>query len=253
MTGIGFPTLVPQNGVNALVVADVDGVKISNLLFDAGTVNSPVLLTIGTAGSHVNHAANPSSVQDVFFRIGGAVAGVSTASLIVNSDNTIVDDIWAWRADHGSAPTGWTINKAANGLIVNGNNVLATGLFVEHYQNYEVIWNGNGGETIFFQNEMPYDPSTQAEWRIGADGYAAYKVANTVTTHQAWGMGSYCFFNVNNTIQADRAFEVPATPGVQFHSLLTVSLSQGVIDHVINDTGGPTPTNVVPVDLVSFP
>ena len=66
-------------------------------------------------------------------------------------------------------------------------------------------------------------------------------------------MGSYCFFNVNNTIQADRAFEVPATPGVQFHSLLTVSLTQGVIDHVINETGGPTPTNVVPVDLVSFP
>jgi hypothetical protein len=253
VTGIGFPTLVPQNGVNAMVVDDVDGVKISNLLFDAGTVNSRALLTIGTARSHVNHAANPSSVQDVFFRIGGAVAGLATNSLIVNSDNTIIDDIWAWRADHGSAPTGWTINKAATGLIVNGNHVLATGLFVEHYQNYDVIWNGNGGETIFFQNEMPYDPPTQAEWRIGANGFAAYKVANTVTTHQAWGTGSYCFFNVNNTIMADRAFEVPATPGVQFHSLLTVSLAEGVIDHVINETGGPTPLNVVPVDLVSFP
>jgi hypothetical protein len=255
VTGIGFPTLVPNGGVNALIVDDVDGVKISNLLFDAGTVNSPVLVTVGTAGSHVNHAADPSSVQDVFFRIGGAVAGISTTSLIVNSDNTIIDHIWAWRADHGVVPTGWTINMAANGLIVNGDNVLATGLFVEHYQNYEVLWNGNGGETIFFQNEMPYDPPTQAAWRNGANGYAAYKVADTVTSHQGWGMGSYCFFNVNPTIQADHGFEVPVAPGVQFHSLLTVSLGgMGMIDNVIDNTGGPTEgTGTLPVTLVSFP
>ncbi|MDB6008430.1 MAG: Coagulation factor 5/8 type domain protein [Gammaproteobacteria bacterium] len=254
VTGIGFPTLVPNGGVNALMVDDLDGVKISNLLFDAGTLNSPALLTLGTPGSHVNHAANPSSVQDVFFRIGGAVAGVSTTSLIVNSDDTIIDHIWAWRADHGVVPTGWTINMAANGLIVNGDNVLATGLFVEHYQNYEVLWNGNGGETIFFQNEMPYDPPTQATWRLGANGYAAYKVADGVTSHQGWGMGSYCFFNVNPTIQADRGFEVPVAPGVQFHSLLTVPLGGGMIDNVINSTGGPAQgTSAVPVSVVSFP
>ena len=55
------------------------------------------------------------------------------------------------RADHGVAPVGWTINTADNGLIVNGNNVEATGLFVEHFQKNEVQWNGNGGKTIFFQ------------------------------------------------------------------------------------------------------
>ena len=254
VTGIGFPTLVPNGGVNALVVDDVDGVKISNLLFDAGTVNSPALVTIGTAGSHVNHTADPPSVQDVFFRVGGAVAGISTTSLIVNSDNTLIDHIWAWRADHGAVPTGWTINMAANGLIVNGNDVLATGLFVEHYQNYQVLWNGNGGETIFFQNEMPYDPPTQTTWRAGANGYAAYKVADTVTSHQGWGMGSYCYFNVNPSIQADRGFEVPVAAGVQFHSLLTVPLGAGMIDNVINTTGGPAEgTNAVPVDVVSFP
>ena len=254
ITGIGFPTLVPNNGVNAITVDDVDGVKISNLLFDAGTVNSPALLTIGTEGSHVSHSADPSSVQDVFFRIGGALAGVATTSLIVNSDDTLIDHIWAWRADHGTAPTGWTINMGANGLIVNGDNVLATGLFVEHYQNYEVIWNGNGGETIFFQNEMPYDPPDQATWRTGANGYAAYKVADTVPSHLGYGMGSYCYFHVNPSVQADRAFEVPATPGVQFHSLLTVPLGDGMIDHVINETGGPAEgTNAVPVNVVSFP
>jgi hypothetical protein len=253
--GIGFPTLVPDNGVDAMSVSDVDGVKVAGLLFDAGTVNSQALLTIGAAGSSASHAANPTTVQDVYFRIGGAVAGKATNSLVVNSHNTIVDHIWAWRADHGSAPTGWTVNTADTGMVVNGNNVLATGLFVEHYQKYNVVWNGQGGKTIFFQNEMPYDPPNQATWRSGANGYAAYKVADAVTSHEAWGLGSYCYFNVNPSIHADRGFEVPNNANVKFHSVFTVSLGGvGVIDHVINNTGGPAQgTSTIPVNVVSFP
>jgi len=72
--------------------------------------------------------------------------------------------------------------------------------------------------TYFFQNENPYDPPTQSAWMNGGtNGYAAYEVAPSVTTHQAWGVGSYCFFNVNNAIINDHAFEAPNTAGVQFH------------------------------------
>ena len=254
--GVGFPTLIPVNGVNTMQTADVDGVRIDGLLFDAGTTNSQALLTVGTQGSAVSHASNPASVQDVFFRIGGDIAGKATNSLVVNENNTLVNDIWAWRADHGNAGTvGWTTNTAATGLIVNGNNVLATGLFIEHYQNYEVEWNGNGGETIFLQNENPYDPPNQAAWMNGStDGYAAYEVAPTVTTHQAYGLGSYCYFNVNPAVVNDHAFQAPNTPGVQLHDLLTVSLGGvGVIEHVVNEIGGATPSNTTPVDVTSFP
>ena len=59
---------------------------------------------------------------------------------------------------------GWTLNTADTGVIVSGDNVTAYGLFVEHYQKYEVVLNGNGGTDIFFQNEMPYDPPSQAAW-----------------------------------------------------------------------------------------
>ncbi|OKI16443.1 hypothetical protein A6A07_10470 [Streptomyces sp. CB03911] len=255
--GIGYPTFVPDNGVNAMQVADVDGVRIKGLLFDAGTVNSQALLTVGPSGSGASHAANPTTVQDVFFRIGGQLAGKATNSLVVNSGNTVIDHIWAWRADHGNAGTiGWTTNTADTGLIVNGNNVLATGLFVEHYQKYEVIWNGQGGRTIFFQNENPYDVPNQAAWKSSAsvNGYAAYKVGDNVTSHEAWGLGSYCYFNVNPAVANYHAFEVPNNSGVKFHSLLTVSLNyQGTITHVINDTGAVTPTGTSPVNLVSYP
>jgi hypothetical protein len=254
--GIGMPTLIPIGGVDTMHVADVDGVRIDGLLFDAGTTNSNTLLQIGPAGSSANHASNPISVQDTFFRIGGDIAGQATNSLVVNSNNTLINDIWAWRADHGNSGTvGWTVNTAAHGMVVNGNNVLATGLFVEHYQQQEVQWFGNGGETIFFQNENPYDPPNQAAWMNGStDGYAAYEVGPNVTTHQAYGLGSYCYFNVNPAVVNDHAFEAPNTSGVQFHDLLTVSLGDvGLINHVINSTGAVTPTNTTPSTVTSYP
>jgi hypothetical protein len=254
--GIGMPTLIPIGGVDTMHVADVDGVRIDGIIFDAGTTNSNTLLQIGPAGSLANHAANPISVQDTFFRIGGDIAGQATNSLVVNSNNTLIDDIWAWRADHGNSGTvGWTINTAQHGLIVNGNNVLATGLFVEHYQNYQVQWYGNGGETIFFQDEMPYDPPNQAAWMNGSsDGYASYEVGPNVTSHTAYGLGSYCYFNVNPAVVADHAFETPTGSGIHFHDILTVSLGGvGVIEHVINETGGATPSNTTPVDITTFP
>jgi hypothetical protein len=252
--GVGYPTIIPDNGVTAMSVADVDGVKLAGLLFDAGTVTSPVLLQVGPNGSSAGHAGNPTSIQDVFFRIGGAGAGSATTSLVVNSGNTLIDHIWAWRADHGTG-VGWTVNTADTGLIVNGANVMAYGLFVEHYQKYEVVWNGNGGRTVFLQNEMPYDPPNQSAWRTGANGYAAYKVADTVSNHEAWGLGSYCYFNVDPSIHADHGFEAPINSGVRFHDLLTVSLGgNGTIDNVINNTGAAaTGTATVPVDLVSYP
>jgi hypothetical protein len=255
VVGLGFATLVPENGITAMTVADVKGVKIAGLLFDAGPVNSDALLELGTKNAHKSDPADPTSLHDVFFRIGGAAAGKATTSLVVNSDNVILDHIWAWRADHGNG-VGWTVNTADTGVVVNGDDVIAYGLFVEHYQRYNVVWNGENGRTIFFQNEMPYDPPNQAAWtHDGVNGFAAYKIADDVQTHEAWGLGSYCFFNVDPTIHATRAFEVPVTPGVKLHDILTVSLGGvGTIDHVVNDTGAAAQgAATIPVNIVSFP
>ena len=146
MLGLGFPTLVPTDGDAAMTVADVTGVKLAGLMFDAGPVNSSVLLQVGTKNAHKSDPADPTTLSDVFLRIGGATPGKATTSLVVNSDDVLLDDIWAWRADHGNG-VGWTANTADTGVIVNGDDVTAYGLFVEHYQRYEVIWNGENGRS----------------------------------------------------------------------------------------------------------
>jgi hypothetical protein len=263
--GLGYPTLVPTHGNVTMDVANVPGVKLSGLLFDAGTINSPILLQVGllpllpilrSAGSDPN---NPTMIQDVFFRIGGANVGKATVSLEVNSSNVIIDNIWVWRADHGNPGTvGWTINTAKHGVIINGDNIVAYGLAVEHFQKYQTIWNGENGIDYFYQSEMPYDPPTQAEFsHQGINGFASFKVQDRVRNFRGFGMGVYCNFTADPAIVAASGMEAPNTPGIQFRDLLTVALgigNVGSIENVINNVGGPTSlTAVTPTYLLRYP
>lgn len=253
--GLGYPTLVPDNGATAMKVADVDGVRLAGFLIDAGPVRSVTLLEVGPEGASADHAANPTTVQDVFIRIGGAGPGKATTSMVINSNHTVIDHTWVWRADHGDG-VGWETNRADYGVRVNGDDVLATGLFVEHFNKYDVEWRGERGRTVFFQNEKAYDAPNQAAIQNGdTKGYAAYKIADGVTTHEGWGLGSYCYYNVDPTIRQEHGFRAPGKPGVQLHHLLVVSLGgKGQYEHVINDLGAPTSgTSTVPSTVVSYP
>ncbi len=267
--GLGLATLTAVNGAVPMTVADVPGVDIAGLIFDAGLPNSPTLLQVGThhagKGTASDHngwsdPADPTALQDVFFRIGGPHAGRATVSLEVNSDNVILDDIWAWRADHGDG-VGWTANTADTGVVVNGDNVTATGLFVEHYQKFQVIWNGDNGTDVFFQSEMPYDVPSQAAWMSSptTKGYAAVLVSRTAQHFTGYGMGTYSFFNQGIDIFADHAYEAPTPANVRMHDLLTIfldpSVGKGGILHVVNNTGGSsTIANPdVPVTVTSYP
>jgi hypothetical protein len=255
--GLGFATLIPTAGNVTMNVADVSGVNISGLIFDAGPASSPALLQVGTQGSAVSHAGDPVTIDDVFFRVGGAETGTAATSFIDNSNNSIIDDVWAWRADHGAGAGSWTSDQGSTGLVVNGNNVTAYGLAVEHYQKQEVIWNGQGGEVIFFQNENPYEVPSQASWMASSaqDGYPAFYVPSSVTTFQGYGMGSYSYFDQGVNIYNAMAFQAPDTPGVQFHDLLTVFLSgSGGINSVINGTGRAVNSSFGgPSDVVTYP
>jgi hypothetical protein len=255
--GLGLATLVPQHGHAALIALSNRGLKLSGLIIDAGPVNSPVLLSVGIPGAG-GAASDPDLIQDVFFRIGGAETTpvAATVSLLDNAADSIIDDVWAWRADHGNL-VGWTDNTADTGVVVTGTDVTAYGLAVEHYQKNEVVWSGQDGTDIFFQNEMPYDPPSQAVWMAtpSRDGYPAFLVSPSVKEFNGYGMGSYSFFNQGVAIYAATAFQAPDTPDVQFRDVFTRFLNgSGGINSVINGTGAAVDSAAPgPSDVVSYP
>jgi hypothetical protein len=262
--GLGLATLVPQHGNAAMVVTPNSGVKLSGFIVDAGPVNSPVLLSVGLPGAG-GGSSDPDLIQDVYFRVGGAESTPTSAtvSLLDNAPDSIIDNVWAWRADHGNA-VGWTRNTGATGLVVTGSGVTAYGLAVEHYQKNEVIWSGQGGTDIFFQNELPYDPPSQAAWMDrgsspAQNGYPAFLVSPNVKSFRGYGMGSYVvFIQTSATLHDAEAFQAPKTPGVQFRNVFGVWIGgSGGLDSIVNGTGGPVtsanPGKVEPVDLASYP
>ena len=249
--GLGVPSLVPAKGLPAISVADVDGVTIAGLILDAGAVKSASLLEVGPAESAADHSTNPTFLFDLTVRTGGARAGKNDVGITINSNHVVADQIWLWRADHG-AGAAWTTNTTKNGLVVNGHNVTIYGLFNEHHEEYQTLWNGNGGRVYFYQSEMPYDVPDQSSWMSGTtNGFASYKVADTVTSHEAWGLGVYSYFR-DAAVKANSAIEAPAVKGVKFHNLTTVWLNGQAgseITHVINSLGGRVHANTPPAAM----
>jgi hypothetical protein len=276
--GMGFASVTPVVGSAAIQVDDVPGVIISSITIDANTMNSNVLVQIGSVPRVPRVSppgalfSSPTTLNDVFVRVGGIFAGQATTSLEINQDYVLVDYAWLWRADHGAAGTvGWTVNTAAHGLVVNGDHVTALSLAVEHYQQTQVVWNGNDGRTIYYESEAPYDPPSQAAWMNGnQNGYPFYQVSPGVTSHYATGMvlstlfGLECSTCPKTPIYMQSAIETPVSPQVRFSNLTDqVILGLGGAQNMINTIGfgvdsvtGPQPfvqgvkaTN----QLVSFP
>jgi hypothetical protein len=243
--GLGLATLVADAGTPAITVADVGGVKLAGLIVDAGATSAPTLIEIGDGvapGAGADHAASPTFLYDLSCRVGGGAPGTAATCLTIDSNDVVGDNLWLWRADHGMG-VGWTSNVGKTGLVVNGKNVTMYGLFVEHFQQYQTIWNGDGGRVYFYQSEMPYDPPSPPAPEMWANGtiagWASYKVGDAVTAHEAWGLGVYCAFRQENVV-AENAFEAPTALVPSLHHLVTVWLNGKTttsINHVVNGMG----------------
>lgn len=252
--GTGLATLVPRNDTAAMLLDDVPGLIVAGLMFDAYQ-SSTNLLQVGPKNSSRDNSANPSTLIDLYFRIGGFLSeNVNVDTTVeINSNNVIGDHFWVWRADHGNG-VAWDKNTARNGLVVNGDDVTVYGLFVEHFQQYQTLWNGENGRMYFYQSETPYDPQSQEGWMSHdgtVKGYSSYKVGNNVNRHYAVGLGIYdVFINTNGaSIFMDNAIEVPNKEDVVVQNACIVEIANGNgplvgINSLINGTGNGISTGV---------
>ncbi|WP_051226819.1 hypothetical protein [Butyrivibrio sp. MC2013] len=239
--GSGLASLRPMKGNVCMEVGDVDGVRIAGLLFDAWEEKSETLLRVGSEHNDNDYSADPVVLSDLFFRVGGVSNKATSVDncVIINSNDVLGDNFWVWRADHGSG-VAWDMNTAANGIIINGDRVKFYALMVEHFREYQTVWNGEDGLTVFYQSELPYDVPSQNEWRShdGAlDGYASYYVDGEVERHTAIGIGIYSY-NRDAKVQEVCVMEAPKVAGMDLRNVCAVMITGNPgITHVIDNLG----------------
>ncbi|WP_108652746.1 glycosyl hydrolase family 28-related protein [Dongshaea marina] len=277
--GIGVPSLVCNSG-QCIDVEGEQGVRLAGITLEAGTArpsSDPVNTLLKVGGDTLNsndNSMNPDVLQDVYCRIARTTTAMTgnpaaNSCVTVNANNTIGQNLWLWRADHDAQSgtsadpennlVGWDTDQAEYGLIVNGKDVVMNGLAVEHFQNYQTVWNGQGGQINFYQSEMPYlmpiNGGSSAQVKCSLPGQASSVTKQVcpslIVTDKASGfvgkgLGVYSYFpnaQGQTTIHAPTAIEVKATGGVSIEHVMTRWLNgdkQSGIDSILTDASGNT-------------
>lgn len=256
--GLGYATLeISDNNTDAAIkIADVDGVRVADILVDAGNY-SENMIVVGDQKTNVSHAQNPTVLSNIYLRIGG-IENKHTETkdaMVINSNDVLGDNFWIWRADHSSG-VAWEDyvgtdrngnevtyygNPVDKGLLVNGDRVFCYALMVEHTEGHQTYWAGEDGMTVMYQCETPYNITSQEQWMSHdgtVNGYAAYKVDDDVQNHRAYGIGIYLVNRTGNVLE--NAIEAPDNDGIYLYHMAICSFAaeQGAkINHIVNGLG----------------
>ena len=218
--GLGMATLTAQNGVVPMTVADVKGVEISGLIFDAGPVTSPALLQFGDLHGR---RARPHHGIDRRERPGRAPRRVLPHRRPARRQGHRAS--WSTATTRSSttsgrgAPTTATASAGRATPPTPASSSPATtssrpASSSSTTRSTTSSGHGENGKTIMFQNEMPYDPPNQAAWQhdgVARLGRLQGRRLGAGPT-RAGASGATASSTSIPTIHATRAFEVPVTP-----------------------------------------
>ncbi len=207
-----------------MTTADADGIDVAGLLFDAGPSESRVLLEVGPEDSHAQHAKDPITLHDVFFRVCGAGVGRVKVNLRINSNGTLVDRTWIWRADHG-AGVGWDLNASSNGLCGEWKRRHNLRLICSASSEIPGSVERKRREDLFPSVRDSLRSSEPAELHERARREWLGLVLGGRWSHESRGVGTgvYSVFIYPDVILTC-AIEAPKSPKVRFHDIITVAL-----------------------------
>ena len=196
-----WPPSYRDNGITAMTVADVDGVRVAGLLFDAGTTNSHGP-DAGRPGRLVGDPRRRTRPCCPTCSSGSAARSPARppVSLRINSDNVIGDHTWIWRADHGNGGTRRLDHQPGRqrpGRQRRQRDLLrpvrralpAVPDDLERRERAHVLLPERDAL-------RPAEPGRLHERRRRRAGPRT-RSADSVNNHEAWGLGSYAFFNAN--------------------------------------------------------
>jgi hypothetical protein len=234
--GLGDPILEADNSATIVVADSASGTVLSKFNADGRPFDASDMgpfaanqVVIGTTPHAAGSRTDPTALNDI-----SSVSGATNAFLL-NQDDTILNQGEIQTNNNsgdGYTDTNWTASDGSSGAIINGDHVSWQGIWLEHFKQTEITWNGEFGNVTFLQNErpltVPFDIPSEIGvqphvWKMNADfdGYPVLAVAPTVRHFklhgfQSWSrLGNGCYCNVTSVITT------PVAPGVTFHGLFT--------------------------------
>jgi len=222
--------------------------KICGIVFDADSTGNGTNILVD-----LNDKTHPSYLWDTYFRVGGGTNNNDKyfidTMLHIGGDNSILDNVWCWVADHyadDNTSVGFDKAKCKIGLHVSGDNVIAYGVFAEHTFNRNVLWTGDNEQVYMFQSEFNYYiPSKPSDF--DTSNFVSYEIkGDNIKNHTLYGAGAYSYFALkpddpNNGPMAKAGFKWDDTHiNVDYQNLVTVFLNgYGGISNIFNETGLP--------------
>ncbi len=188
---------------------------------------APNQIEIGNTPNAAGQRQDPTSLNDI-----STISNSTTDELI--DQNYVLQNQAEVQSNNNSGNGYTTVNWPAEsssdyGVVVNGNHVTMEGIWLEHFKMTEATWNGNRGQVIFLENELPLTIPYSAAgvqpsfWMQSSsfDGYPSLAVAPsvrsfTLTGFQSWSrFGSGCYCLVTSLIT------VPVKPNVAINDVFS--------------------------------
>jgi hypothetical protein len=194
------PTIVVDDAATGTILA---GFQANGLGFNATTNTGPYAadqIEIGTKPKATGSPLDPTSLSDV------STVSNSTTDELINQNDVLLNQAEI-QSNNNSGSGYTTVNWPAEssgdyGIVVNGDDVTLEGIWLEHFKMTEATWNGNGGQVIFLENELPLTIPYSAAgvqpsfWKESSsfDGYPSLAVSPSVTSFTLTGMQSWSRF-----------------------------------------------------------
>ncbi len=195
------PTIVVDDAATGTILAGFDA---NGMAFNATTNTGPYAaeqIEIGNTPNATGSLTDPTTLSDV------STISNSTTDELINQNDVLQNQAEIQsnnNSGNGYTTTNWPAESSSDyGVIVNGNDVTLEGIWLEHFKMTEATWNGNGGQVIFLENELPLtipysaagvQPSFWME-NSSFDGYPSLAVSPSVTSFTLTGMQSWSRFS----------------------------------------------------------
>ena len=190
----------------------------------AGSTIPADQIVIGNRPNATGWRTDPTTLTDI-----SSSSNATTDELI--NQNYVLQNQAEIQSSGGGTYTDaqWAAANNDYGAVINGDGVTWEGIWLEHFKMTEATWNGQGGQVVFLENELPFTPPITSNtvpptsWELNGsfDGYPSLAVSPRVRSFTLSGMQSWSRFDAGCYCLVTSLITTPVRRHVTFHDLFS--------------------------------